>query len=242
MPCPTKCLVIAGVGGIIPTVSRLASAYVSDPSTPMPQAGMAIGLLLFFIIGAILAYAFSENSIKQAFILGICAPGIITNIVAGVNDSSTSQQSTSALLDFHIISTAYADPQPTGNITPPPATSTSSPVLKINTSVTGGGKWERSKTKITVSFIKANGSSVTAASFSSAQSSISVSAPPGAVAVRIQAGSKALTRNLPTGSYTSAVIDTNISVKGTNDFMWALGAKREPSVEAIQVNIHNIQK
>lgn len=65
-----SCVLIAGVCGIVPTISRLAGTYVADPATPMPAFGLYFGLLLFFVIGSVLAYAFSET--EQVKIVVAC--------------------------------------------------------------------------------------------------------------------------------------------------------------------------
>lgn len=87
--CPINCLLMAGIGGMIPTLCKLASSFSVNPNQPLPEYGLYIGLSLFFIIGTVLAYAFQEENLKQAFILGICAPAIITSIVSGANEGKT---------------------------------------------------------------------------------------------------------------------------------------------------------
>ena len=86
MACSKECLLIAAIGGFLPTAAKLASTYTTAPDTPLPGWGMAIGLGLFAVIGAVLAYALSESNVRQALVLGVAAPGIITNLVSGAQD------------------------------------------------------------------------------------------------------------------------------------------------------------
>lgn len=89
-PIIWSCIIIAGLGGTMPTICRLAGVYVANPKTELPEGGMYLGLALFFIIGAILSYAFSETNLRQAFVIGVCAPAIITNIVSGAQEGGES--------------------------------------------------------------------------------------------------------------------------------------------------------
>jgi hypothetical protein len=81
-----KPVLVAGLGGLLPTLSRLASTYATDFKTPLPEAGAYIALGLFFVIGAIMAACLRETDIRQAFVLGISAPAIITNTLTGIAD------------------------------------------------------------------------------------------------------------------------------------------------------------
>lgn len=79
--------IVAGTGGMLPTLSRLAATYVDNPHTPGPAYGIYLGLGIFFIIGAILAFAFGEKSLRQALIIGISAPALINSIASGLKDA-----------------------------------------------------------------------------------------------------------------------------------------------------------
>jgi hypothetical protein len=75
---------VGGLGGILPTVTNLASTYVAHPSTGLPELGMYYGLILFFLVGFVLCIGFSIGETKQALLTGIAAPAIITSIISGV--------------------------------------------------------------------------------------------------------------------------------------------------------------
>src|SRR5262245_28358002 len=87
--CGVVC--IAGFGGMTPTLCRLATSYATNPETPLPNNGLYLGLFLFFVIACILCIAFEERSFKQAFIIGVSAPGIITNVVSGISDARSNK-------------------------------------------------------------------------------------------------------------------------------------------------------
>jgi hypothetical protein len=80
-----RAAILAGVGGLLPTCAKLAATFVTKPNEPLPHPHILIGLLIFFTIGAVLSFAFNkDHDLGKALVLGISAPGIISNIVAGV--------------------------------------------------------------------------------------------------------------------------------------------------------------
>lgn len=83
-------MVIGGFGGCLPTLSRTAATFAAAPDTPIPGVGYLFGLLLFFLVGMGISFALNrKRDVRQALLLGIAAPGIITNIVMGVNDTGS---------------------------------------------------------------------------------------------------------------------------------------------------------
>lgn len=57
-----KLLAVAGIGGTLPTLCRLAATYSVNPATQMPEVGLFVGLALFFLIGMAVQYGFEEQS------------------------------------------------------------------------------------------------------------------------------------------------------------------------------------
>jgi hypothetical protein len=248
MACPKDCVILAGVGGIIPTLSRMASTYVSDPGTPLPEVGMFFGLLLFFVIGAVLAYAFSETNIRQAFILGVCAPGIITNIVAGVNEAESSGQV--AYLDtLPLVSAAYAQTRHPTPFTPvvraaPAAALTASPVERkiiVNSDLSGASAWDKKNIMISVTAIARDGKRRNIAGFPAYQQNIEVVVPRDTSMIEIRAAGIASQVELPDRPFEQAVVSSTIHVEGKRDFLWALGAKRKPKVVSIDSAVEQFE-
>lgn len=239
MGAPLNCIVLAGIGGTLPTVSRLASTYVTDPSTPMPQLGLFFGLGLFFIIGSVLTYAFSESNIRQAFIIGVCAPGIITNIVAGVQDAKIKQTSTGY---FSIFSSAYA--QETNGVGGPFISHQYlDPVLILNNRVVSGSDWDESRTSYVVSSVLSNGAVIPLGAFPSGNFNQELRIPQNSKGLQLKVGNYYTTVNLPDKPYSSVRVASNIAYTGgKNDFIWAMGGRRESvlrsfSAEVLEVNL-----
>jgi hypothetical protein len=99
---------VGGLGGILPTVTKLASTYVAHPSTGLPEAGMYYGLILFFLVGFVLCMGFAISDTKQALLTGIAAPAIITSIISGATAGGppTSTRALSDVFSFR----AFAQP------------------------------------------------------------------------------------------------------------------------------------
>lgn len=92
-----KCFVLAGIGGLLPTLSKLAAAFAAQPDQPLPHWHITIALSIFFVLGCVLNVPFNrEHDLTKAVMVGIAAPALITNIIAGVA-SAPSNASTSGI-------------------------------------------------------------------------------------------------------------------------------------------------
>jgi hypothetical protein len=75
---------LAGLGGLLPTLSKIGASFAAQPDQPLPHWHILIPLAIFFILGFVLNFPFNrEMDITKAVIIGIAAPGLITNIIAG---------------------------------------------------------------------------------------------------------------------------------------------------------------
>ena len=244
MKCSKDCLLLAGVGGMIPTISRMASTYVTDPSTPLPEPGLFLGLFLFFIIGSVLALAFSETNLRQAFIIGVCAPGIITNIVAGMNDARYADHA-ALQIDLPSVSTAYAQAKPpalgpdtvsVNNASRPPSTRR----IRIYSEVIGASPWDKTKIPLNIVAIEKDGTKNLVAQFSAFQKRTDFTVPIKSSSLSINAGGFPSLVLLPDVNFSRAVIITKVRVEGKNDFLWALGAKRKPHIVSVESHVSDV--
>jgi hypothetical protein len=245
---------LAGIGGMLPTIGRLASTFVTDPTTPMPSFGMYFGLGCFFVLGAVIFLGLSKHrSLQEALVLGIAAPGIITNIAAGVADAKFSHQTW--LEPF--IASAYAQDASTS---PPPAAQDSqwimlpefgtkwneqSKTLDINTKATGDfTKWSKSPNVQIQVFAKdsATGNIVPGASFALAPNSqasipldLGLSQGTEPQYVVLTAGSVSKRFDFPANTKKMNV-QADIQFAPENDFLWALGLNRTNRVVGMSVS------
>ncbi len=239
MACPKESLLFAGVGGMMPTISKLASSYVTDPSNPLPEIGLFVGLLLFFLIGAILAWVFSETNVKQAFILGVCAPGIITNIVAGVNEANTSAAGLQSGVTFGITSSALAQDRGENRLILRDTNRETRRLRTVEIAVDpeNAGSWALRHILVTVSYIQENGKVAYATSFPAYAEPPTIQIPPDAVALQVNAGNQKTVQAFPDDPFVAAKFLIRLTVKGTNDFLWALGVKRKPVIHRLETEL-----
>lgn len=85
-------LAMAGLGGILPTLSRIAAFYVANPTAPLPAGGFYVGVFCFFLIGSVIGFALAESNARRAVLVGIAAPAIITNVAQGVSEGGDSKR------------------------------------------------------------------------------------------------------------------------------------------------------
>jgi hypothetical protein len=118
---------LGGIGGMMPTFCKIAASFAAEPEQALPHPHIGIGLVLFFVIGAVCCAAFNkDNDLSRALIIWVSGPGLITNIVSGATTSGVagkppvpgisrpagSRQEQSSLLDqlYFITSANAADP------------------------------------------------------------------------------------------------------------------------------------
>lgn len=102
--------VYAAAGGALPTLCRLAPIGFDGNVEALFRFGHLVALLIYSLIGFIVCLGFRERKYRQAFILGIAAPGLITNILAG--SGAAAQQSSASTVNVSIFSIAHADVAP----------------------------------------------------------------------------------------------------------------------------------
>lgn len=223
------CIIFAGLGGTMPTLCRLASTYATDPGANPPGLGVYIGLLLFFAIGSILAGAFSESDLKKAFIIGVSAPGIITNIASGVSDASSDQ----AKLYNGIVNTAYAAEVPVPNSLPPAQNSNQPKKITINTYSKGGTNNDMQhnflvavKNKNREERIVGMFGEQSYNSNSTNKNNNFFNLPIGTTEIVIYAKGFTKVISVPNKEFSTATIALIFYVQTKNDFLWSIGAKR----------------
>ena len=80
-------LLWGGVGGMLPSVGRIAASFGANFSTPaIEMTGVAGALLLYGAIGAVMARAMEHPGMRQALFAGISAPAIMASVLNGLSD------------------------------------------------------------------------------------------------------------------------------------------------------------
>jgi len=238
MAVDRNCLIFAGLGGTMPTLCKLASTYATNPDTDPPRLGLYIGLLLFFVIGSILASAFSEADLKKAFIIGVSAPGIITNISAGVSEAYDKE----AKLYDRIVSTAYAaEIEAPNNM--PPVQNTNPPRKIIVDTYSKGGSSNETQYNFMVAVKDQNrqerivgifGEQTNKSNSRNNKINNSFELPTNAKEIVIYAKGFTKVIPVPNNQFTTAKIALVFYAQTKNDFLWAIGAKRGFEVTNIE--------
>jgi hypothetical protein len=225
-----QALIAGAAGGIIPTTAKMASTYVTVPATPLPEIGLLLGLALFAVIGAAIAYGTAQTDIRQALIAGIAAPGIITNLVAGTDTqkhASLGEHDSRIAGIISIIPAARAqDRSPATGLT---ATSGMKSIT-IDPRVQGGIP---AQTKIPITAEISGGPNnemhrVQIGTITSLTDSTKLTVPLNTTHVRIGDTQVSVPSN-------DNKIDLSVSTKSTiqSDFLWALGGQRSYAVDHI---------
>ena len=76
MPAPLVVALASGTGGIAPSLVHLAQGFVKQ-ITEVPGPLYFVGVGIFFLLGALVAYFFAETNARKAFFLGIGLPALI---------------------------------------------------------------------------------------------------------------------------------------------------------------------
>lgn len=244
-----KCILIAGMGGMMPTLCKLATVFASNTETLAPKPGVYVALLLFFIIGSILALAFSECDTKRAFTIGIAAPGLITNIMAGVKDPSIIKGA-----DLFSVNKAYSEQiQPNT----PNAQPNDTNELNMQTSLDlyvytllGDTNSAIDVSGITFMIMAVSSNQeklvgIFSAGKSSSKNSSNnvnkniVNIPKGSSAIKIYANDKVVFVPLPKEKFRAANLIVKFNVSPANDLLWALGTQRHYLID-VSATINNM--
>jgi hypothetical protein len=88
-------VLLGGFGGALPAALKIGTSIVTDPDQPLPNPHIILGMAIFFVIGIFANIAFNkERDFRSAVIIGIAAPGLITNIIAGAKDAPDAKTET----------------------------------------------------------------------------------------------------------------------------------------------------
>lgn len=230
-----------GVGGLMPTLVKMAPVYSQIDSPPLPAAGFYLGLGIFFVIGAIVAVASKERDFGKAILLGIAAPGIVTNFLAGKAEGTQNATPVAAReVDANQIFSAMLGAGPAHAQTTSSAhstTLTAAPQLKVVPHVSGS---RVSLRPLKLEFISADGAVLATRNVDARYETV-VDVPFGASLVRTSSDGKSTDAQLPARPYSDADLTLGVSVAKGNDLMWAFGAPRKAKVESLFAKLGNVR-
>lgn len=112
-------VLIAGIGGCLPSLCSLAAASSKQESVNIISAGHLVAMTLYFLIGSILCFGVGEKRRREAFLLGIAAPAIIASFLSGSHNYEAPKpldSSKEKVGYFSLINSAYADTREVKNL------------------------------------------------------------------------------------------------------------------------------
>ena len=219
-----EAVAFGALGGMCPTIAKLAGSYSSNPLQDVPALGVFIGLALFAFLGGVIALGFGSNEVKAAIVAGIAAPAIVTNVISGAQEKDPGAEL--ALLNF--VPAAYAEGpvlgtpitrfagQPQGFVTVRPTVVGGSP-LQVGTL---NYAWMRNGVVI------ADSAGELRASYAQ-----SLAVPFGATELTVAGQTISVQDVLSEGG----VVDVTVFAKATfgGDLRWALGGQRQLQVGGV---------
>lgn len=232
---------MAGFGGMLPTLVKFATIYAAAPRTPMPEPGVYLALGIFFVIGLGLYHGLKKDkTLREAIVLGIVAPALITNIVSGAGEAQTGR-SMQTVGHNMLVATAYAaevktetTPDtgiPTGkrmvNIKISPPSEMMTGVTSSDIYVSAVRKHPMTGTSETIKYGKVPVGGWAAYPIPEGVESFKFSAK-GFAAKEVESEIK-----LPKGTPTTIIVDVKVEYTWWNDFFWALGYKRKADVTVL---------
>jgi hypothetical protein len=221
-------LLWGAVGGMLPTLGRIAGTYGANFDAPPPALlGVMIALGLYGIIGSVVARAIGNVEVRQCLFAGIAAPAIVVSVLAGASDAARNPAGGAGSRTGLLASAALAqEPSSPGAETPAPQSKT----VTFDTVVQGGASVDGS---VHITAHGGAGGPMQIGTFPVRQSNqtFSVNVPESTNAISVDGKQVQLA---PTGHTNLTLSITPKSTVGT-DFLWALGAKRTFDIGKIDI-------
>jgi hypothetical protein len=99
-----------GIGGALPILARVVGGLSANFDLPnFSIVGVALAIILCTIIGAVVARAFNEKTLKQSLFAGIAAPAMVMSIYSGAATGKSTTVSDSATIQQQFIPPAKSD-------------------------------------------------------------------------------------------------------------------------------------
>lgn len=222
------------VGGALPTVSKIAATFGANFDAPMPNMlGVAIALVLYAVIGSVMARAIGKKEMREALFAGIAAPAIIVSIIAGVSDSQSLHPGNgngNKQINYLFTSSAYAQ-------TSPQTSAENSKTLNVEFT---------SRSNYPIDGVIAVYASVDGEKKRIVTLPVNT-ASKNQVTIEIPNQTKSLSFVASTGAQASVPVTGNSNVKliltpkttTISDFVWALGGQRTVGIGAIQATLQD---
>lgn len=205
---------MGAVGGILPTASKLAATYSTNPTTPLPDPAILLAIFIYALTGATICYVERPPNLRKSLILGIVAPGLLTNLIQGTTDPKINEYTRAQAISGIIVSSAFAADKRNIN----------SELKKITIISRGDADNNlRSKEQIDVFVIDNEVFKKVGSIKNDGISTIEIPELSDTIVVRSDKAESEI--KIPEGSF-SVEVTTKTEPSMFNDFLWGLGADR----------------
>jgi len=250
-----KILLCAGLGGIMPTLCRLAASYGDGTGPTSLSLQLIYGLALFFVIGGAVALVLGESDFKKAFMLGISAPAFIASTYSAATQGRNVP-----------VATAPMPASPSGRLYDPagnlerlfgigeaiaaePA-STLAPVVLAPSRWSGHLTVQSNISSATRGYaidpvelrFEGEGGSLLSSVVLDPKVTSTVSIPAGARSIIASIDGQQRRVELPPGALSSATLKLTIDTSHFADLQWALGSNRPVRVEGLSVMLADLAR
>ena len=240
-------VLIGGIGGLLPTLVKLGTVYTQAPNTPPPAPGLYIGLAIFFGLGALFAGISKEGNLMKVIAIGIAAPGVVTNFLAGstqaLNSATpqiTAQVSDEADANAMVAGLLGASPAH-AQVVPSKAMSRTLPMRQLNVTPRLTGNQSQYAVKpVTLQFLAYDGSVLTTTNVDP-RLTTTVAVPQGAQVVRAITDGKSTDTALPKSAYSMVDLTLSVRISQGSDLVWALGGSRQSKVDSVAASIGSVR-
>lgn len=226
-----ECLLLAGLGGTMPALTRTAGDLVNGGGESLPGPGYLIGLGIFFLLGALIVYIHVESNLRKAFFLGVAAPALISGVIGGIDNGNAAPVDPATgnnVTAITLLAPAYAE-----TVAIPARTVAQSGVYRyqIISHLPNASNWQTRQLTVRVELVLDNGRRESVILPAGGSLDTTTRAPAREVIVAV--GDARNSVSVP--AHRSGKIEIRATVTGNTDLLWALGGKRRPNVTAVDV-------
>jgi len=215
------------LGGICPSLSKLAASFYANPEQPLPVIGTYVAFGLFALLGAIIAAGFGAKETRAAIVAGIAAPAIVTNVLSGATENKIGADELAA---FYLITPAYAQISTDTGLA---NASMAQGIINVVPAIKGGGN--ASSATVKYSWATENGDTVEWPNDPtiSLASPSTLAVPEGATQIVVNGQAIAISELQANDN--TLMLQVNTAPTFVGDLRWALGGQRRFVIESVDI-------
>ena len=216
-------VLIGGIGGLLPT------------------------LAIFFGLGALFAGISREGNLMKVIAIGIAAPGLVTNLLAGSAQASGGAPSQIAAQVSHetdinaMVAGLFGASPAQAQVVSNQVVDRVLPVRQLNvTPRLAGNQGQYVVKPVMLQFLASDGRVLTTTNVDP-RFKATVAVPVGAQVVRTSTDGKYTDTPLPKAAYSMVDLNLSVRISKGSDLVWALGGSRQSKVDSVAASIGSVR-